>query len=48
MNIDMTPIEIIGLKNNLQAIVHTLRRLGCVQIDELAESPQVSARPLRD
>ncbi len=46
MNIDMTPIEIIGLKNNLQAIVHTLRRLGCVQIDELAESPQVSARPL--
>ena len=46
MNVEMVPIEIIGLKTDLQAIIHTLRELACVQIEELSESPQVSARPL--
>jgi len=46
MNIEMLPIEIVGLKTDLQAVIHSLRRLGCVQIDELSESSQVSARPL--
>ncbi|MBN1146155.1 MAG: hypothetical protein JXA78_02785 [Anaerolineales bacterium] len=46
MNIEMLPIEIVGLKTDLQVAIHSLRRLGCVQIDELSESPQVSARPL--
>jgi V/A-type H+-transporting ATPase subunit I len=46
MNLEMCPLEIIGLKTDLQAVIHTLRRLGCAHIDELAESPGVSARPL--
>jgi len=46
MNIEMLPLEIIGLKSDLQAVLHSLRRAGCVHIDELSESPEVSARPL--
>ena len=46
MNIEMIPLEIVSLKADIQTVIHTLRRLGCVQIDELTESPQVSARPL--
>jgi V/A-type H+/Na+-transporting ATPase subunit I len=46
MNIDMLPLEIIGLKSDLHSVVQTLRLLGCVQIDSLAEFPTVSARPL--
>ncbi len=46
MNIEMVPLEIIGLKTDLQPALHTLRRLGCIQIDPVADTPQVSARPL--
>lgn len=46
MNVEMVPIEIIGLKTDLQPIIRTLRKMACVQIEELSESPQVSARPL--
>jgi V/A-type H+-transporting ATPase subunit I len=46
MNIEMFPVEIISLKANIRAVIHTLREQGCVQISELADSPQVSARPL--
>jgi len=46
MNLEMIPIEIIGLKKDLQAAVHALRNLGCMQIDDLTDSPEVSARPL--
>jgi V/A-type H+-transporting ATPase subunit I len=46
MNIEMIPLEIISLKANIRAVVHTLRDQGCVQITELTESPEVSARPL--
>jgi V/A-type H+/Na+-transporting ATPase subunit I len=46
MNLEMAPIEIIGLKADLQPVIHTLRTLGCVHIDEITSSPQVSARPL--
>ena len=46
MNIEMIPLEIVGLKTDMQAVIHTLRLLGCMQIDELAESPEISARPL--
>ena len=46
MNVEMLPIEIVGLKTDLQPVIHTLRNLGCVHIDEVASSPQVSARPL--
>ncbi len=46
MNIEMTPLEIVGLKTDLKAIIHTLRLFGCVQIVELSELPEISARPL--
>lgn len=46
MNIQMVPVEIVGLKYDLQRALHTLREIGCLHIEELAESPQVSARQL--
>jgi len=46
MNIKMTPLEIVGLKKDLQRVAQVLRAEGCVHIDELAETPEVSARPL--
>ncbi len=45
MTLAMTCLEIIGLKDDLQAITETLRRLGCVHIDNLSEMPELSARP---
>ena len=42
----MLPVEIIGLKANLQVVIHTLRQLGCVHIEELADAPEILARPL--
>jgi V/A-type H+-transporting ATPase subunit I len=38
MNVEMTPLEIIGLKADLRATVQVLQRLGCTQIDELDAS----------
>ncbi|UCH60027.1 MAG: hypothetical protein JSV61_00730 [Anaerolineales bacterium] len=46
MNVEMLPIEIIGLKRDLQNILHALRKLGCVHIEELVETQEISARPL--
>lgn len=46
MNIEMLPLEIIGLKEYLQSALHTLRDLGCVHIDELSNISDVSTRPL--
>lgn len=46
MNVEMCPVEIIGLKTKLQDILHILRRLGCVQIEELREFSAIMARPL--
>ena len=46
MNAEMLPIEIVGLKKNLQDTIQILRQLGCVHIDEITESMGISARPL--
>ena len=46
MNLEMVPIEIVGLKDDLNPVLQTLRNLECVHIDELNDAPQVSARPL--
>jgi V/A-type H+-transporting ATPase subunit I len=46
MNIEMIPLEVVGLKTDLQTVLHKLREVGSVHIDELSESPEVSARPL--
>ena len=46
MNIDMIPVEIVGLKTDLHTALNTLRHLGCMHIDDLGDYPGVSARPL--
>jgi len=46
MNLKMVPVEIVGLKADLQTALNTLRRLGCMHIDDLTDYPEVSARPL--
>jgi V/A-type H+/Na+-transporting ATPase subunit I len=46
MNLEMIPVEIVGLKVNLQAVIRTLWELGCMHIEELTDVPEVSARPL--
>lgn len=46
MNNEMVPCEIIGLKPDLQIAIHILKNLACVQIEDIADSPEVSARPL--
>ncbi|TET83162.1 MAG: V-type ATP synthase subunit I [Anaerolineales bacterium] len=47
MTLEMTCLEIICLKADLQTAVHTLQHLGCVQIDDLNEVPEISTRRLR-
>ncbi|HET7091627.1 MAG TPA: V-type ATP synthase subunit I [Anaerolineae bacterium] len=46
MRLRMTCVQIIGLKTHLMPVVHVLHQLGCVQIDDIAEAGDVSARPL--
>jgi V/A-type H+-transporting ATPase subunit I len=46
MNLEMLPVEIMGLKTDLQTLLRVLRQLGCVHIDDLIELPEISARPL--
>jgi len=46
MKLKMTRLQIVGLKTRLAATIHTLHRLGCVQIEDLSEAGGVSARPL--
>lgn len=46
MNLEMIPVEIIGLKTDLQAVLRILRRAGCMHIEEMSNMPEVSARPL--
>jgi len=42
MSLPMVPLEIVGLRTDLQAAVRTLQRLGCVQIDEWNASEATS------
>jgi len=46
MNLEMIPVEIVGLKTDLQAVLRALRQAGCMHIEELSDMPEVSARPL--
>src|SRR5512139_851410 len=43
----MARLQIVGLKTQLVPIVHALHQLGCVQIDDVSEVAEISARPLR-
>lgn len=47
MKLKMTRLQIVGLKTQLVATVHTLYQLGCVQIDDVSEAGEISVRPLR-
>ena len=46
MKLRMAHLQIVGLKTHLAATVRTLHRLGCVQVDDVAEAEGLSARPL--
>ncbi|MFW5943047.1 MAG: V-type ATP synthase subunit I [Chloroflexota bacterium] len=46
MTVPMLPLQIIGLKQHLPDLLPTLRALGCVQIDSVADAPEILARPL--
>ena len=46
MNLEMIPVEIVGLKTDLQVTLHALWQVGCMHIEELTDLPEVSARPL--
>lgn len=46
MSIEMTRIEIVGLKSSLHNTIRTLRHLGSVQIDDVTDSPDVMTRPM--
>lgn len=46
MNVPMVPVEIVGLKPDLQAVIRTLRGLGCLHIDSVGDSPSVLAPQL--
>ena len=37
MNVAMIPVEIVGMKADLQTAIHALRGLGCLHIDEVIE-----------
>jgi V/A-type H+-transporting ATPase subunit I len=47
MKLKMARLQIVGLKTQLVPTVHALHQLGCVQIDDVAEAEEISARPLR-
>ncbi len=47
MTLKMVRVEIIGLKRDLQGVVQALYHFGRLQIDPLAETPEISARALR-
>jgi V/A-type H+-transporting ATPase subunit I len=46
MNLEMIPVEIIGMKTDLHTVLRALRREGCMHIEELSEMPGTAARPL--
>ena len=47
MTLKMSCLEIICLKTDLKTAVHTLQQLGCVQMDDINEVPDTSARPFK-
>ena len=46
MNLEMIPVEVVGLKTDLQTVLHILRKLGYMHIEDLTGLPEISARPL--
>jgi V/A-type H+/Na+-transporting ATPase subunit I len=46
MNVEMVPVEIIGMKSDLHLFLTTVRRLGCVHIDNVSDCKEVLVRPL--
>lgn len=47
MKIEMARIQLVGLKTELSPIINALQRLGCVQIEHIAEQGDISIRPMQ-
>ncbi|NCF67487.1 MAG: hypothetical protein GWP61_16100 [Chloroflexi bacterium] len=46
MKLKMARIQVIGLKSQLMPTVRAIHALGCIQIEDLSEAVDISARPL--
>lgn len=46
MKLEMTRVQILGLKPDLMAVLQTLQKQGCLHIDNLNEIPELSAPSL--
>ncbi len=42
----MIPVQVIGLKTELQNTLNVLQNAGCIHIDDINQMPEISARPL--
>jgi len=45
MSLEMVPVEIVGLKADISDMLKALQTAGSVHIDDLADMPEISARP---
>ena len=46
MKLEMTRVQILGLKSDLMVVLLALHRQGCLQIDDITETPDLTAHPL--
>ncbi len=46
MKLEMSRLQVIGLKSQLMPVVRQLHLLGCMQIEDVSEMESISARPL--
>ena len=46
MTLEMAHLQIVGLKTHLLPTLGTLRRLGCMHVDKVSESPETLLPPL--
>jgi V/A-type H+-transporting ATPase subunit I len=47
MNIEMVPLQIIGLKNDLQQTLRVLQTLGTLHLEDIETLPGLIARPIK-
>ncbi|MCB0021043.1 MAG: hypothetical protein KDE09_24775, partial [Anaerolineales bacterium] len=47
MKVPMARLQIVGLKREMSAVLTTVQRLGCLQIEDASQQPDLSVRPLQ-
>lgn len=46
MILDMTRVQILGIRSDLQAVIHSLHKLGRLHIDDIRDIPDATAQQL--